>query len=256
MAGLKPNPPEAEALREAARRFSARFPIMGDVDLRARKGLKVARVLDGALRGAHPQTVLDVGCSNCIVLDAICQALAPVYAIGIDMDESALASPEPERAVVIGDAQQLPIRSETIDVVICNHTYEHVPDAGALFREIERVLKPDGIVYFAAMNARWPIEPHYHLPFLHWLPHALARLLLRLTRQGGDYLERPLGTCGLRRLVAGFKIEDYTLLVIAEPERYGAEDVIPRGWKALLYRLLAHPLYGLLPGYIWVLRKR
>ncbi len=256
MAGLKSYPPKAEALREAARRFSARFPVMDDGEMRTRKGLKIARVLDEALHGARPQTVLDIGCSNCMVLDAICQALAPVHAIGIDMDESAVNSPVPERAIVICDAQRLPIHSGAIDVVICNHTYEHVPDAGTLFREIERVLRPGGIVYFAAMNARWPIEPHYRLPFLHWLPHGLARLLLRLARHGGDYLERPLSTEGLRRLVTGFEIEDYTLRVIAAPEHYGAEDVIPRGWKALLYRLLARPLYELLPGYIWVLRKR
>lgn len=256
MAWIKPDPPEAKALLEAARRFSARFPIMGNGDVRARKGFKVARVLNEALRGANPKTVLDIGCSNCIVLDTICQALAPVYAIGIDMDESAVALPELERATVVGNASQLPIHSETIDVVICNHTYEHVPNADALFREIKRVLKPGGIVYFAAMNARWPIEPHYHLPFLHWLPHGLARFLLWLTRHGGEYLERPLSTDGLLRLVTGFEIEDYTLRVIAAPEHYGAEDVIPRGWKALLYRLLARPLYGLLPGYIWVLRKR
>ncbi len=72
----------------------------------------------------------------------------------------------------------------------------------------------------------------------------------------GDYLEQPLSADGLRRLVTDFEIEDYTLRVIAAPKQYGAEDVIPRGWKLLLYRLLARPLYGLLPGYIWVLRKR
>ncbi len=40
------------------------------------------------------------------------------------------------------DLQQIPFPDETFDLLICNHTLEHVDDATAALREMRRVLKP------------------------------------------------------------------------------------------------------------------
>jgi hypothetical protein len=70
------------------------------------------------------------------------------------------------------------------------------------------------------------------------------------------YLEKPLGLEGLRTLVSRFTIHDFTLVAIAEPSRYHADDMVPRLLSGQPIRLLAKLCYGLLPGYLWILEKR
>lgn len=243
------------SLRDVARRFSTRFPEMLDVERRKKKGRKVAAILEDALAGQEVDVVLDVGCSNALVLDAVVQRLRPAHAIGIDLDATALPQPQSRRSFLIADGLALPIRSGHVDIVICNHTYEHVPDAERLFVEIWRVLRPGGFVYFSAMNARWPMEPHFHLPFIHWVPHWMSIWPMRLAGHRNGYIERPLGTAALRRLVAKFELRDYTLRAIREPERFEADDLIPRSTLQWAYLLLARLAYEVLPGYLWVLVK-
>lgn len=243
-------------LKKVARNFSTIYPIMKDAGLRRIKGLKVASILSDAIGDKPVNTLLDIGCSNALLLDVVTEQLAPEFAVGIDMDSAALPKPTNLRACVTGDAMHLPFASGSIDMVICNHTYEHVPDAHLLFAEIKRVIKPGGIVYFSAMNAAWPMEPHYHLPLIHWMPQRLAQVILKPRGFPDGYHEKPLGLSGLKKLVADFEIRDYTLKVIDDPDKYHANDLIKNRLLYFLFRWLARPLYRLLPGYLWVLVKR
>ena len=243
-------------LNDAARKFSAVYPVMDNAALRRNRGLKIAAIVREALAGKQIGRILDIGCSNALVLDTVVEELDPDFAVGIDMDAAVAPAPTGKRAVVIGDAMSLPLLSGSMDVVICNHTYEHVPDANKLFSEISRVLKADGIVYFSAMNARWPMEPHYHLPFIHWLPGKVARAILNARGFPAGYLEKPLNTPKLANLVSAFEIDDYTLKVIAQPAKYHAQDIVRFSYFGRIYRAVARVFYGLLPGYLWILRKR
>jgi len=237
------------------RRFYKAYRDMPDAGLRRKKGLKVSAILRDVLQGKDIQYILDVGCSSGVLLDVVVAGLKPKLALGIDMDARVLPKPTQQRIAVVGDAMVLPVASDSIDVILCNHTYKYTPNALKLFGEIKRVLKPGGIVYFSAVNARWPIESHYHLPFIHWLPKNLAGLVLRVLGHSSGYFEKPLGTSQLRDLVSDFELYDYTLKVIAHPERYSAEDVVhPR--LAPYFLPIARLLYGFLPGYLWVLVKR
>lgn len=244
-----------DPLRDTARRFSASFPVMHDLERREKKGRKVAAILTDALAGRPAGVVLDVGCSNAVILDMVSDRLRPTLAIGLDLDTHAMPPPRPRRQLLVADGMALPLADESVDVVICNHTYEHVPDARKLFAQIWRVLRPGGLVYFSAMNAHWPIEPHYRLPLLHWLPRRAARWMLRMAGHNTEYIERPLGTAALGQLVSSFEVRDYTLQVIAAPERFEADDVVPHTRLRRIYPWIARLAYGLLPGYLWVLVK-
>lgn len=70
----------------------------------------------------------------------------------------------------------------SMDVVICNQVYEHVDNPDALLQQIYRVLKPGGCCYFAGPNLWWPIEPHVHWAFVHWLPRKFAIGLMKTLR--------------------------------------------------------------------------
>lgn len=72
----------------------------------------------------------------------------------------------------------LSLADASVDVVICNQVYEHVPSPEALIAQIHRILKPGGICYFAGPNLLYPIEPHVFWPFIHWIPRSWALAIL------------------------------------------------------------------------------
>jgi SAM-dependent methyltransferase len=140
--------------------------------------------------------------------------------------------------------------------VVCNHVYEHVPDSYLLMDEIYRVLKTGGFCYFAAGNKYSLIEGHYHLPFLSWLPRSLSNLYLVMTKKGTAYYEKHLSYFQLKRLVESFLITDYTIRILKEPEKFGAEDMIgPNSIIRIIPESAFQVLKPLIPTYIFILTK-
>ncbi len=241
--------------------FSALYPeSMYDSAGRSLKARKILAVLDDHYRGGLSDlSLLDVGCSTGIMTAQL--ALRFRTATGIDIDTGGVMHAQrnfgSERVCfLVQDAMATDFPDNSFDVVTCAHVYEHVPDAARLLREIRRVLKPGGICYFAAGNRFVLIEGHYKLPLLAAIPKPLAHLYLRLLGRGRHYYETHLSLWGLRRLVRGFEIIDYTPKVIRDPARYHMTDSIrPGSFLHLLARTTLPVLYPLCGTYIWLLRK-
>ena len=66
-----------------------------------------------------------------------------------------------------GDVGALPFRNETFDLVCACDVIEHVEDDRAVFREISRVLKDDGVLLLAV-----PLYRHLWTEFDEWVGHA------------------------------------------------------------------------------------
>lgn len=240
--------------------YSQRLPgAVFDQDGRKEKAHKILSVLSDYFQGSlNTLNVLDLGCASGIIT----RFLAPHFKriVGTDIDLPALdyaRSAETGHAVFFpSDAMVLPFKNDVFDVVICAHVYEHVPDSAKLMKEIHRVLKQGGVCFFAAGNRVRLVEPHYRLPFLSMLPPALADFYLRLTAKGAHYEEQHLTYWGLKRLVSGFHVLDYTTKILRDPEKYAATDLCTAGSlkqkSALLFARLA---YGLVPTYIFLLKK-
>lgn len=78
------------------------------------------------------------------------------------------------------DGLTIPQPDGFADVVVCNSVIEHVPLhlRGNLASEIARV----GKRYVAQTPAReFPLELHFGLPFVHWLPRAIGRKVVRFS---------------------------------------------------------------------------
>jgi len=73
------------------------------------------------------------------------------------------------------------------DLIILDNVLEHISDQRGVLQHIAERLNPGGILFLLVPNKLWPIEVHYHLPFLSYLPLRLANLYLRITGNGGDY---------------------------------------------------------------------
>jgi SAM-dependent methyltransferase len=46
------------------------------------------------------------------------------------------------------DIVDIPLGDRTVDVVLCSHVLEHVPDDRAALRELRRILRPSGVAFF------------------------------------------------------------------------------------------------------------
>jgi arsenite methyltransferase len=103
--------------------------------------------------------LLDIGCgAGMDLLLAARRACASGHAVGIDMTPSMLelakraalkaglwANVEVRR----GLAEELPVETESVDVVISNGVFHLLPDKHRALREAYRVLRPGGRLYLA-----------------------------------------------------------------------------------------------------------
>jgi SAM-dependent methyltransferase len=74
--------------------------------------------------------------------------------IGIDVDRIVLENPSLDEAYVIGKDGVFPVPDESIDLIICDHTLEHVQEPAGFSAEVFRVLKKGG-VFCARTPNRW-----------------------------------------------------------------------------------------------------
>jgi len=230
-----------------------------DVHTRLIKAKKIFKVInDFSEKDLAFCKCLEVGCSTGININYVANHSGDC--IGIDIDHLALlfAQSQGKQNVhfIAGDAMQLPFGAEFFDVVICNHVYEHVPDSHLLMEEVYRVLKKGGFCYFAAGNKYSVIEGHYFLPFLSWLPKPVANLYLKATKKGMIYYENHLSYFKLKRLVHRFSLNDYTVRILKDPGRFGAEDMI--GTDSMIRKIPSFVFYilkPLIPTYIFILKK-
>jgi SAM-dependent methyltransferase len=241
--------------RQAQLAYSQLMDTMLDEPHRRRKAAKMIAVLRHFL-GRDDLTglkVVDLGCSAGYIADEFAALGATV--LGVDIDVPGLAVAQDRFGSRVGflcaDGERMPFDDGSIDLVVYNHIYEHVVDPEAVMTEIRRILAPDGAVYLGLGNRLGVMEPHYRLPFLSYLPPSLADRYVRASGRADHYHERFRTRPGLRKLVRGLNVWDYSLPVVSDPDRFAADDLVPgrlrklplRGWQALL---------PVLPTYIWV----
>jgi SAM-dependent methyltransferase len=96
----------------------------------------------------------------------------------------------PNQTFALADGTKLPWEDQSFDVVFSNSVIEHVgtwENQIAFARECQRV----GKSWWVQTPAReFPVEPHYVAPFMHWLPKAVQKKLLRRFSLWG-WLARP-----------------------------------------------------------------
>jgi len=153
-------------------------------------------------------------------------------------------------------AAALPFVNNAFDVVICAQVYEHVADQRALAAEAHRVLKPGGWMFFSGPNRIWPIEGHYKLLGLGWLPRNLATAYVRSAGLGSEYEENLLTTPQLRNLFAKFETIDVTSDMIRNPHAFQIDSGIMLKLARRLPKVILHRLGWIYPNLNWLLMKR
>lgn len=115
--------------------------------------------------------------------------------------------------------EALPFKNNSFDVVISNHVIEHVQDQQLHISEIKRVLKKDGLLYFATPNKLWPFEVHYRIYFLHYLPHKLFMATLKKLNLYEENIKL-LNLTDIKSLLKKSQLKSYSGEIIKNPSNY------------------------------------
>lgn len=108
--------------------------------------------------GTVPQNILDLGSGTGFFSKKLQQQYPHATIIALDIAEGMLQFSKLENAhrktafEICGDAEQLPLASQTIDLIFSNCCLQWCPNLTALFQECCRVLKPGGIFLFSTFG--------------------------------------------------------------------------------------------------------
>ncbi len=202
---------------------------------------------------------LDIGCGSGEIAATLSKHVASV--VGVDPEGwrrwDDLVASHARLRLLRADCAQLGdvVADGSIGVAVCNQVYEHVADVSGLLVSIHAALKPGGHCYFAGPNLLWPIEPHVHLPFVHWLPR---RSTIRL-----------LSALGVRRIVEldAWSTHYWRLKQLFDDSGFDSSSLVAQRFvasrpefsglaKTRLFRRAAELLEPLSPGFVFLLTKR
>jgi len=102
---------------------------------------------------------LDLGCGDGQVLKRVLEHCGPREMVGIDLDPRETEAARRSgiyTAVHTGPASEIPEPDDSFDFVFSNSVLEHIPDLGAVFAEVARVLRPGGVLIFTAPAVTFP----------------------------------------------------------------------------------------------------
>ncbi len=129
-----------------------RDALYGDADANPVMDLYGGWAAEGVAKGG---VLLDVGAGPACSRYLVGLLARPSRVIGVDIDPAVLANPDLDEAHVLeGDA--LPLPDASVDAALSTFVLEHVADPVGHLREIARVLRPGGALYFLTVNACHP----------------------------------------------------------------------------------------------------
>jgi SAM-dependent methyltransferase len=189
--------------------------------------------------GWRGRTVLDAGCGAGVEVVRFARGGARV--IGLDLSERAielarknLAAQGLAASLVVGDAESLPLASESTDLVYAHGLVQYAADDRRAVAECYRVLRPGGTAIFQVYNR------------ISWL-NALSKVMRTPLEHEDAPVLRRYSIPEFRALVAPFgKVE-----II--PERFPVKSRLHKGWKGAVYNAAFVGTFNALPR-AWVRR--
>jgi len=109
------------------------------------------------LTGTQPEVVLDLGCGTGQLTRRLTEQFPDAEVVGIDYSVGMLAEASNRvgnRAnLVRADAQYVPFRSASTDVVVCTESFHWYSDQRRALEELAAVLRPSGQLVIASIAA-------------------------------------------------------------------------------------------------------
>jgi len=139
-------------------------------------------LLSQARQAGAEATVLDLGCGDGRFVEVLVDA--GIKAIGVDVPGAKLSvelrlarRPDLRQHIVfLDDDEKIPLPDNSVDIILSNNVFEHIPVLDSTVREMARILKPGGAVYTVFPLKSSIIEAHARLPFFHRIRSRSLRL--------------------------------------------------------------------------------
>ena len=150
----------------------------------------IRTALLNAIKGSLPDltgTLLDVGCGQMPYRELILEHSAVRKYIGLDIRNPGYQKHRQPDLFWAGTV--IPLADRSVDSVIATELFEHLPDIDVVLREIARVLKPGGALFFT-VPFLWPLHDT-PWDFCRYTPFALHRHL-----EGTDFDVRSITGLG------------------------------------------------------------
>lgn len=167
----------------------------------------------------NPKTVLDIGCSNGVFLDLYKNS----ETWGVEPSESGYKMKDVRHKIIHEYFEKAKLPQNYFDLIIMNHTLEHVKDAEIVLAKIYRLLKKDGILLIDVPNAgslsakilgkKWP----YRLEKEHTYQFT-KDLLSKLVRDSGFKILHWESRSGLFEL--GEPLKEYWQTLVGFKKRF------------------------------------
>jgi len=137
--------------------------------------------------------VLDIGCGKGGVI--ISCALRGANAFGFDTDEDELKIAKmrvkfygiDNVLIFKGEGEHIPFPDNSFDLITATSVLEHVKNLEMVIKEMVRVTKSGGFCCTTTPNPLFPIEGHYKVFFIPYLPKRLGKIYLRFRGFNPDF---------------------------------------------------------------------
>lgn len=209
-------------------------------------------------------TALDIGCGFGMYSQELAKQVKRV--VGVEPFRGAY-----EKAIKLNRRKNIKFFNSLIeyykgkdrfDLAISLTTVEHMPNAEKSFRHVFSLMKKNSMLYITAPNKLWPVEPHYALPLLSWLPLNLANVYLRITKKGNSYKDSSYSRTyhGMKKLFNRFPYKYFFVVPSHDAVYLGCGS---KNLKSRLFRRSGIWLISKIPifwmfskGFIMVIRKK
>jgi 2-polyprenyl-3-methyl-5-hydroxy-6-metoxy-1,4-benzoquinol methylase len=122
----------------------------------------ISKLVKKCLEKYKPEIILDLGCGNGIYFDVLTKYSKNIYGIDASEQSVILCSKKGYRQVKLADATFLPFPDKYFDFVFTSEVLEHVENYIFMLTEINRILKPQGILFLTTTCYSTAI---FQLPF-------------------------------------------------------------------------------------------
>ncbi len=109
-----------------------------------------------------PERILDIGSGTGRISRAMRQRYTDSHVVSLDLAVEMLRKARSQTGWwqkwrkptywICADAQRIPLRDDSMDIVVSNLTLQWCTDPEATFRELRRVLKPNGLLMFSSLG--------------------------------------------------------------------------------------------------------
>lgn len=134
----------------------------------------------GIILKEKPKNLLDLGCGNGNILNALFDKKIECKLSGVDLSSEMIKESRRrlDKTITLkeGDAEEIPWDDHTFDCVLCSMSFHHYIRPEQVLSEIKRVLKPNGLFILGDPTmeielmrivynvfSRWSKEGDYHL---------------------------------------------------------------------------------------------